>query len=406
MNLRKGKLTYKGIFLAAWFIVLVSRILVLTDNYSWPIGPVLLEVLYLMLTVFLVLFAKRGVLVFQRGKHWYVLCVFVLHTLLWGLVFVDSRFDDLILSHFKSQIMFVVILLVTVWAVHCFDAEKAFLKCCCYALSCMLIYQLATHLSEVDLSNLANIMSASERTRANFGFGHYNALGAACVCNILLLDSISKRNGKPKPNVMMVVFLGISVIMLLCSASRSSITSLLLYYMVFAALRMNEWRISKRLITALQVVLLLVTSIVIVCILAMVDMDEFLIAAQRSHLVTHTLPMFFETGKIWLGLGYASNVAYAMRQTPYTTYWMDNGYIYLLVTTGWIGFGLLMSALWCLARAFIKQSRTPHGKRMLAVLAVYLYISLFETAMFSSGSIVNYVYIPWCCLCVAEKSTD
>ncbi len=406
MDLRKGKLTYKGIFLAAWFVVFVSRILILTENYAWPINPVRLEILYILLTVGLVLVSRKGVAVFQRGTHWYVLAAFLLHTLLWGLVFVDSRFIDLIHSHFKSQVMFVVILLVTVWAVQNFKAESAFLECCCAALSCMLAFQLITHISEMDLSNLANIMSATERTRANFGFGHYNTLGAACTCNILLLDAISKRNGKRKLNVLMAAAFGISVIMLLCSASRSAITSLILYTMVFEVLRMNEWRISKRVILALQMVLVLVTAGVIVWILTMVDMDAFLIAAQRSHLFNHTLPMFFDTGKTWLGLGYASNVAYAMRETPYTTYWMDNGYIYLLVTTGWVGFGLLMSALWCLAKVFIRKCGTHHGKRMLAVLAVYLYISLFETAMFSSGSIVNYVYISWCCLSVAGKSTD
>ena len=82
MNLRKGKLTYKGIFLAAWFVLLVSRILILTENYTWPIDPVRLEVLYLLMTAALVLICRKGVFAFRKGTHWYVLGAFLLHTLL------------------------------------------------------------------------------------------------------------------------------------------------------------------------------------------------------------------------------------------------------------------------------------------------------------------------------------
>ena len=246
------KLSYKGIFLTAWFVLLVSRILVLTENYSWPVGPVLLEIVYLVLTVSLTIFAKKGVFFFRRGSHWYVLGALLLHTLLWGLAFVDQRFLNLIQSHFKSQIMFAVILTVTVWAVQCFDAEQSFVKCCSWALSCTLIFQLFTHFSEVDLSNLVNIMSATERTRANFGFGHYNTLGAACACNILLLDEMRRNRIPQLPSILETVCLVASVVMLLCSASRSALTSLILYAVVYAILDMDRWGISKRLIFAMR----------------------------------------------------------------------------------------------------------------------------------------------------------
>lgn len=387
----------------AWVVLLISRILILTENYTWPIDPVRLEMLYLLLLVALVLVMKKGVLSFRWGAHWYVLGVFLLHTLLWGRVFVDDRFSDLIFSHFKSQIMFAVILVITVWGVQTFHAEQEFIEYSFWALSCTLVYFLITHISEVDLSNLANILSASDRTRANFGFGHYNTLGAACVCNILMLDTIRNQRESKRIHAPEIICLCVSVIMLLCCASRSAITSLVLYFLVYAVLGMDEWKLPKRHIFAIRFVVLLSGAALVVCLLLFASMEDFLIAAQRSHLFKHTLPMFFKTEKVWLGLGYASNVAYAMKQTPYVTYWLDNGYIYLLVTTGFVGLGVLLSALWCIAAGILKNIRVSEGKRLFAVFCVYLYVSLFETVLFNSGVITNYIYLSWFALTISQN---
>jgi hypothetical protein len=105
--------------------------------------------------------------------------------------------------------------------------------------------------------------------------------------------------------------------------------------------------------------------------------------------------MFLQSGKTVLGLGYASTVAYAEGLTPYTTHWLDNGYIYYLVTTGFAGFAVILSGVGCMGFIVFRQKMLPHGKRLIAVFCVYLYIALLEATLFQSGVIVNYISLPW-----------
>lgn len=401
--MRRG-VSRKALLLAAYCVLLVSRILVLTESYTWPIDPVKLELAYLALTVFLALTAREGKFRIAKSGQIFVLAVLLVHTLLWGLLFVNQSFADIIANHFKSQIMFVVILIVTVLSMYQLGAAREFLKCCYYTLSAMLIYYFLKNISELDLSNLANIMTVSDRTRASFGFGHYNTLGGACVCNLMLWDTLRKE---PCQNAVKFTRLGILLVtmcMLLASASRSSLTSLVLYVIVFNWGNMENWRISRKTITLIKVLLGVLISIMVVWAFFQVDTMSLLALAQRGHLVSETLPLFFESGRIWTGLGYASNTHYGDGLTPYLTYWLDNAYIYYLVTTGIVGLVVIMSAALVLWRGIRSRRTAPYATEMIAVFVVYAYNSLFEATMFSSGAIINYIYLPWFLLFISEKT--
>lgn len=394
MKTDKDIRTNKSIFLVAFYVLMVSRILVLTNNYTWFINPILLEVLYLILVVALLIVKNRFVFRLHHGAYLYVLAVMLVHTVLWGVFFRNKQFEGLIHDHFESQILFVIIICITVWAIHQLRIEKSFLMCACYALSTVLLVQFVKNIHEVDLSNLVNIFSAHDRTRSNFGFGHYNALGTACVCNLILLGTIHQRK-KVFINVMHFALVIISVIMLLCSASRSALTSLILYLAILAFLRMDRLSIRKRQILYFRVSVLLVAFVAMAAIFATMDVVDLLEETQRFHLFTDTLPMFLESGRTLMGLGYASTVSYAQRLTPYTTLWLDNAYIYFLVTTGFVGLAVILSATVCMGIVIWRNRKLPNGDQILAIFCVYLYISLFEAVLFNSGNITNYIYLPW-----------
>lgn len=405
MKTDKDIRTNKSIFLVAFYVLMVSRILVLTNNYTWFINPILLEVLYLILVVALLIVKNGFVFRLHHGAYLYVLAVILVHTVLWGVFFRNKQFGDLIHDHFESQILFVIIISITVWAIHQLRIEKSFLKCACYALSTVLLVQFVKNIHEVDLSNLVNIFSAHDRTRSNFGFGHYNALGTACVCNLILLGTIRQRK-KVFINVMHFALVIISVIMLLCSASRSALTSLILYLAILAFLRMDRLPILNKQIFLLRMMVTVVTMVAIAYILATMDVVDFLEEAQRFHLFTDTLPMFLESGRTLMGLGYASTVSYAQKLTPYTTLWLDNAYIYYLITTGFAGLVVILSAVVCMGFVVWRNRKLADGDRILAVFCVYLYISMFEAVLFNSGTVVNYVYLPWLLTNLVRKDKE
>lgn len=396
--------TCRGLFGINVFVLLISRMLVLTDNYNWYISPVTLEIIYLFLTVLIVIVGNDGKISLFRRNQAVVLGILLLHTILWGAVFVDARMSQVVTVHYKSQIMFVVILLVTIWAVQQLQAERLFYNCGYYALSLMLVIQLITNFSEVDLSNLQNVFTAAERTRANFGFGHYNALGAACVCVILLRELVKRQGRTIFQKAIDCLVLLVALIMLLCSASRSAITGLLLFLILCYGARIDYLRIQPAAIKIIKVIGILSLGILLVWALFGLDTQAFLVVAQRALLFTHTLPMFFRTGKVLLGLGYANNAAYATQQTPYLTYWMDNAYVYYLVATGIVGLSLLIIACLIIGKSLHKKRKTQMGRIVFAAFLVYLYISLFEATLFNSGGLVNYIYLPWFLLGMSEKN--
>ena len=96
-------------------------------------------------------------------------------------------------------------------------------------------------------------------------------------------------------------------------------------------------------------------------------------------------------------------MAYATNLTPYVTYWLDNAYIYYLITTGIIGLILLMAATVVLGKELLQRVGNRFGKETIAAFAVYLYVSMFEVILFNSGSIVSYIYLPWFLIHISQK---
>ena len=388
-------ITYKRLFCIAAFILLVSRILLLTGNYFLPIDAVLLEMLYLCFVTVITLMANRYQFRLKRGPYLYILTVLLAHTVLWGLVFTDLRFVELITSHFKSQIMFVVILCVTVWAIQRLQAEQEYMTTAYFALSGILLLQLVRNYTEIDLSNLRNIFTATQRTRANFGFGHFNTLGGACVCNLLLIYWHRNRKRNLLRRSFNIVMVCVSVCMLLCSASRSSLTSIILFFMVYYYISLDYSGQSKRTIWAIRICLCMAALLLFLWAYLGFSFSDFLESSQRIYIFTRAIPTFFSAGKLGLGLGYASSVHYATALTPYTTYWMDNAYVYYMITTGFLGLILIMSALVMMVVELKKGISSQAGRILFSAFVLYLYVSCFEVFLFDSGNCLNYIYLPW-----------
>lgn len=386
------KIKIKNIFLLLWFFLLLSRIILLTTNYPLPINPVSLEVIYVFLVGILLLFSFKDNLNLENIKNYsrisiVVFCLFI-HILGWGVVFINNQFSDLIYSRFKSQIMFFIIVVINILAVVKFKNIKDFIKVSFYALSLVLIVQFFLNISDVNLENISNIMSKDERTRSNFGMSHYNALGGLCLCNIILY--IISRDEK-KINYFGIISIIISAIMLLCSASRSSLTGLAVFFLMLLNQKyINNSDNSKRKFFKFSRFVIIIGLIIFALNL---NFNDLLKESQRNLIFEHALPTFFNSGRTLIGLGYASNTDYGTNLTPYRTYWLDNGYIYILVTTGIIGALLIFVPLLLMFNTFRKSNNKYIDTYIFSILCTYLYTSIFEVGLFESGSISNYIYL-------------
>lgn len=386
------KLNIKSLFGGIFFIWFISRILILTENYSFPVNGTIIQIVYICITVFLILIKcdwKIKIDYFKHKEFFKIIMILLIHTVLWGTIFVNPLIKELIIKHIMPQLMFIIIVIVTACAVVKFDAIDMFIKVSFYAISLILIIQVLRNFSDMDLSNIINIMNKDTRTRVHFGFGHYNTLGGVCLCNIILYSIIKKNNFE---KIISLVCVYTSVIMLLCSASRSSLTGFILFGIIIIFQKISNAKIlmnKKIVIMGLKVIIVL--SLIVFSF--NINLKKILIESQRSLLFYHSLPMFFKSGRVLQGLGYASNTAYGLNLTPYTTYWLDNGYIYLIISTGIVGFSLIMYVLYIFFKKFCTTKSIYIKNKIFPILCVYMYVSLFEANLFNSGSITSYIYI-------------
>lgn len=400
------KVSISNIIVISYAILFASRITVLISSDVPSALWILLEVIYLAIIGFFLFFYPNTNL--KIRKEWNsqvaVQIIFLLLTILFGVIFSNSKFKDLIFDHFQSQIIYVLIIIFTAAVVCKYRLLYPVLKISFYILSFYLSFQLITNISELDLSNVRNIFIADSRTRANFGFGHYNNLGNACTCNIMMWLLLKNKKRTVMSKWIQRAFVVISVIMLLSSASRNALTSLVVYVFVLAFLDIDRILKSKNLA-------LLFRALIVMCIVGMAmivltdfDFEEFLIASNRITIAKVAIPVLMNSGRILLGLGYASNTAYGTHLTPYTTYWLDNGYVYYLVTTGVVGLLMIVSMIAIIGNGLLKHTDIKVGKQVFALFCMYLYSALFECSLFQSGSVTNYVFLVLFFACIGNYS--
>ena len=384
------KIRMQTIFILSFSLLLFSRIAVLTGNYYVPIDPVMIEIIYILNTLILLYLNNKGKFFvnLKSLKNNIVSILLLIHVLLFGIVFVNPLMKDTISSQFKSQIVFDVIILVTTIAINNFNALDKFIEISYYTLGIFLFIQFITHLGDIKINNIAHVMSVEERVRSNFGFGHYNALGAACLCMIILTIYL-----KEKKRLINILILGMAIIMLLCSASRNALTGFCVFIIAYIIQRLNRSDVNPK-IRFISKLILLMMIILLIPFAMELDYKQLLKISQRSLIFYVAYPLYINSGRIFTGLGYASNIAYGSNMTPYTTYWLDNSYMYYLITTGVIGFAIILIAVLILGKRIVKNRFLDKGDIICSLYFVYLYTALFEVIIFESGTLLNCIYLP------------
>lgn len=378
------------VFLISFFFLLLSRIAVLTGNYTIPIDPRLIEILYIILILALILFDGQWKISNKVLKPDMIIVLMFIHCILWGVVFVNEPFKEYISTQFSSQIMFCIIILITALALKYFRVYNEFIVMSLYAMGLSLTIQLARNFSELNLSNVVHIFSLSERQRANFGFGHYNTLGSACLCVLILTAFIYEKNRKI--NIINLLFFIEAILMMLCSASRGALTGTVIFIMVLVTQKIYDMGLSKKAILGIH--LFEVVLVVVMILYAMgLDMNSLLKQAQRLHLFKVAIPEYLASGRILTGVGYASNIQYGKGIMFGRILWLDNAYIYYLIATGVLGVAIIIACLLVIGIPAFKY-RHVEGKIVFALFCTYLYRAIFEVNLFESGYMMNYIYLP------------
>ncbi|MBQ8885927.1 MAG: O-antigen ligase family protein [Clostridia bacterium] len=389
----KITISVRHLLLLLYAILLTSRIAVIIGDVQSSTFWIVLQILYIC--IFLAVYSfndsKFNILLNKKKNiSTMIMLLLILHTVLWGIVITNDSFKELIFDQFLSQMIFLLVLISTVLIVKKYNFLSDFIKVSYYCLSFFLVYHFLKYINELDLSGVLNIFKTEGRIRANFGFGHYNTLGISCVCNICLIFLLKDKKQSCWGYGLKILFLIVSILMLLCSASRNALISILIYGVVLFLLNIERMINSKTIATILKVFIVF-SIFAIVAIVLFPNFNVLMSNANRATLFKHAIPELLKSGRWLFGLGYASNTSYGMELTGYQTYWLDNAYVYYLVTTGVLGFILILVLALIMFRKLLKNTKDLYAfKQIFSMFCMYLFWGMFEPSLFQCGVIANY----------------
>lgn len=332
-------ITQEKLCMILFAFILLSRASITTEFNYVPLNTTAVQTFYSL--SMLGLYVSKKISTKKIGTmHWSTAlsALLIIYIILFGAIFVNPPLAQYTNGILLRQMLFLMIVFSTVSVTVAYRLFDKMLLTAFYTFSFILFFQFATHITDLGLLNPLTVFSDSSRVRADYGFSHYNALGAFCACHIIIWMILKARHLIPfKHNILNVIVLLISVLMLLGSASRNAISSLIVYAICYGFMSLKETPNRRYFKLLLECLLLLFLFVFFVAGASNIPLTDLLNQSNRETLFEVALPTFFSSTRTMIGLGLASNEIYGMNLTPYPTYWLDNSYVYVLVTTGFIG---------------------------------------------------------------------
>lgn len=388
-------ITQEKLCMILFAFILLSRASITTEFNYVPLNTTAVQTFYSL--SMLGLYVSKKISTKKIGTmHWSTAlsALLIIYIILFGAIFVNPPLAQYTNGILLRQMLFLMIVFSTVSVTVAYRLFDKMLLTAFYTFSFILFFQFATHITDLGLLNPLTVFSDSSRVRVDYGFSHYNALGAFCACHIIIWMILKARHLIPfKHNILNVIVLLISVLMLLGSASRNAISSLIVYAICYGFMSLKETPNRRYFKLLLECLLLLFLFVFFVAGASNIPLTDLLNQSNRETLFEVALPTFFSSTRTMIGLGLASNEIYGMNLTPYPTYWLDNSYVYVLVTTGFIGIILYILMILVLFIGLRHVQLRAMRKHTISLTIMCLYSALFETTLFWAGVMQNYVYL-------------
>lgn len=384
------------VFSIFYSILLLSRIYVIAGIYTLPLDPSLIQMGYIGMLI-IVSIAKIKKNDFKIKKHINTMDMAILllvgYWVLFGFVFVNPSMEQYTKAMVMRQGLFLATVIATVFFTYSNDCFMNIISISFWTIAGVLLFQFITNINDVTQINVESILNVSSRSRVNFGLGHYNYLGMLCSCEIILGIWIRKFRGKNKLSLFVIA---LSSVMLLGSASRNAIFGLIVFGLIEFYFSLEQYAFRKVYKFIIQVSIFIIVLVMALFGDNSVSLNGLLLDSNRLTLFSVALPTFFKSNRTWIGLGLASGEIYGQNLTPYKTYWLDNGYIYTLITSGYIGIAIyvILIILFLFNYWKLKNRNNAMGVLAIATFSMYLFSALFETTLFNGGVLLNYLLLP------------
>ena len=334
------RITEKTIALFLFAFLLLSRASITTTVNFIPLNTTVVQVAYSGCMFMLYAFEK-----IKRNEKFgtfhistFLSILLAVYIVVFGKVFINPPLAQYTNGIFMRQTLFLLVVFSTVAVICIYHLFDGVLLTAYYVFSFIILFQFLTNITDIAQLNVATVFNDSERARVTYGFSHYNALGAFCICYLMIWIILRKRVQIPFGNKWInYLTLLVSVIMLFGSASRNAISGFIIFSLCYLFMMLRESKIGQRVRFFVECTIAIIVVLFFSYGLTGLSFSDLLNQSNRETLLEVALPTFLKSGRMVVGLGLASNEIYGLNQTPYKTYWLDNSYVYVLITSGYLG---------------------------------------------------------------------
>ncbi len=334
----------------------------------------------------------------------FILGLLMVHTVLFGYIFTKDNLLDLIHPNAKEELVFLILVFLTISYVRDYDCILLFVGLTYGALVCQLGWAALTHFNNfVNPLAFFRMFSSSERYRAAFGFVHYGYTGNYCmlaiITSLFILDNwrihglINKKRVLVKEIYIIDFFI---VCMMFSSAARSSILATILMVGIYIALSFLN---KEKLAMYKNQILVVGIGGAIILVFLGISTGTFSYIwnnSNRALNVEANYPAFQKVGNLWTGMGYVDNSSFAHYDETFGIYTssLDMYYLYIFFTTGVIGSVLIgLAIFYMFYKTFRYYKRMKQGIFVLALVISWLFYAYWQCSLFNYRFLSSMVYM-------------
>lgn len=354
--------------------------------------------IYCVLIMLIVILRKRTLTVNKFVA--YIVGGFVLHSILFGFLIVPSSLHSAVIDNGKEMIVFWVFVFFTAQYVHDTKKQKEFLLTTYFVFSIFMIFVYLTNFNGwAPIKFLPQLIGfGGTRVRFDFGFesnnqAAYLSLGLFVLSVLVWRTSLYNNKILTKewtvPKVYVAVACIVSILMMLSTQTRAALMLALLFWLMPKLMHhAKNTRQSKR-----RVVFAVILS---VAFFILYFYFVYFAGDSRTPYLTQNVEIFMQYANRWIGMGYTPFSAFLNQTYGYATMPMDNYYLYILCSTGYVGLAivvtLLVSLVVHLCRLLYKNSQNDYLVHVVVMFFVLLLMGATECGIIYTFSIYSSIY--------------
>ena len=182
------RITEKTIALFLFAFLLLSRASITTTVNFIPLNTTVVHVAYSGCMFMLYAFEK-----IKRNEKFgtfhistFLSILLAVYIVVFGKVFINPPLAQYTNGIFMRQTLFLLVVFSTVAVICVYHLFDGVLLTAYYVFSFIILFQFLTNITDIAQLNVATVFNDSERARVTYGFSHYNALGAFCICYLMI----------------------------------------------------------------------------------------------------------------------------------------------------------------------------------------------------------------------------